>query len=142
VLTTYDDDSWVLDAVRAGAAGYLLKATPRDRLFEAIRDTLANRHPLDASVTGHVLSRVVHGEPEPEPRAVAGLSAREREVLALLGQGLDNHEIARKLFLSEGTVRNYVSGILAKLNLADRTKAAVLAIRCGLSRLPSDNSRG
>ena len=134
VLSTYDDESWVLDAVRSGAAGYLLKATPRERLFEAIRDTMADRNPLDAAVTGHVLSRVLHGEPEPEPRAVAELSAREREVLALIGQGLDNHEMARKLFLSEGTVRNYVSGILAKLGLADRTKAAVLAIRCGLTR--------
>ena len=135
VLTTYDEDSWVVDAVRSGAAGYLLKATPRERLFEAIRDTMAGRNPLDPSVAGHLLTRVAHSSSEPEPRALAELSGREREVLALVGLGLDNHEIARRLHLSEGTVRNYVSGILAKLDVADRTKAAVLAIRYGLVRL-------
>ena len=135
VLTTYDEDSWVLDAVRSGAAGYLLKATPRERLFEAIRDTMAGRTPLDASVAGHLLARVAGSVSEPEPRALAELSGREREVLTLVGQGLDNHEIARRLHLSEGTVRNYVSSILAKLDVTDRTKAAVLAIRYGLVRM-------
>jgi two-component system, NarL family, response regulator LiaR len=134
VLTTYDDSGWVLDAVRGGAAGYLLKDTPRERLFEAIRDTMAGRTPLDSSVAGHVLAHMLHGAPEPMPRALAELGAREREVLALVGEGLDNHEIARRLHLSEGTVRNYVSGILTKLDVSDRTKAAVLAIRCGLTR--------
>jgi DNA-binding NarL/FixJ family response regulator len=133
VLTTYDAEEWVLDAIRAGAAGYLLKDAPRERLIEAIQGTVAGRTHVDPGVAGNLLARAAAGE-SAAPSAVAdALSDRELDVLRLLGKGLSNADIAEQLFLSEGTVRNYVSAILSKLQLADRTQAAVLAVRHGLS---------
>ena len=133
VLTTYDAEEWVLDAVRAGASGYLLKDAPRDRLVEAIKGTAAGRTHVDPGVAGNLLARVALSG-APAPSAVADeLSERELDVLRLLGNGLANAAIAEQLFLSEGTVRNYVSAILSKLQVEDRTQAAVLAVRHGLA---------
>lgn len=133
VLTTYDAPEWVMDAIRTGAAGFLLKDTPRDTLVEAIKGTAAGRSYLDPAVTGDVLSRVSRTAVEPTATSLtAGLSEREQEVLGLLGRGLSNSVIAEQLYLSEGTVRNYVSAILTKLDVADRTQAAVLAVRHGV----------
>ena len=133
VLTTYDAEEWVLDAIRAGAAGYLLKDAPRERLIEAIEGTVAGRTHIDPGVAGNLLARAAVGE-SAAPSAVAdALTVRELDVLRLLGKGLSNADIAEQLFLSEGTVRNYVSAILTKLHLADRTQAAVLAVRHGLA---------
>jgi DNA-binding NarL/FixJ family response regulator len=134
VLTTYDDDEWVFDAVRAGASGYLLKDTPREKLMEAIRGTAAGRAYVDPAVAGRLLEQAA------SPRALGGasiadgLTEREGEVLRLLARGLSNAEIAGRLHLSEGTVRNHVSAVLAKLEVSDRTQAAILAIRHGLDR--------
>jgi len=134
VLTTYDDDEWVFDAIRGGAAGYLLKDTPREKLIEAIRDTVEGKVHVDPAVAGKLLAQIAtQGAAPPDTSIADGLSAREREVLGLVARGLANAEIARRLYLSEGTVRNYVSSILAKLNVADRTQAAVLALRYGLA---------
>jgi NarL family two-component system response regulator LiaR len=133
VLTTYDADEWVFDAVRGGASGYLLKDTPRERLIEAIRDTAAGKTPVDPNVAGKLFAQVAQGITPLDTSIAEGLSEREREVLGLLARGMTNTEIARQLYLSEGTVRNYVSAILEKLDVADRTQAAVLALRHGLA---------
>lgn len=132
VLTTYDAEEWVVDAVRAGAAGYLLKDAPREQLVAAIKGTAAGKTHVDPMVAGDLFS-LVAAAGSTRPSAVAdNLSDRELDVLRLLGKGLSNAEIAAQLFLSEGTVRNYVSAVLAKLQVADRTQAAVLAVKHGL----------
>lgn len=134
VLTTFDDDEWLMDAIRSGASGYLLKDTPRDRLIAAVKDAVAGKTPVDPAVAGKLFTRLS----APVPSAVdsprlASLNEREREVLSLIAHGLTNSEIAGRLYLSEGTIRNYVSAILAKLDVTDRTQAAVLALRYGLN---------
>jgi DNA-binding NarL/FixJ family response regulator len=133
VLTTYDAEEWVLDAIRAGASGYLLKDAPRDRLIEAIKGTAQGRSHVDPGVAGDLLARVAVTASAAPSAVAAGLSDRELDVLRLLGNGMTNAAIAESLFLSEGTVRNYVSAILAKLQVEDRTQAAVLAVRHGLT---------
>lgn len=133
VLTTFDGDNWVFDAIRAGATGYLLKDTPRDGLLRAIRDVVAGRTPIDSAVAGSLVRQVTQASTAPDPGLKASLSERELEVLQLLAKGLNNAEIAARLYLSEGTVRNYVSAILTKLEVSDRTQAAVLALRYGLA---------
>ncbi len=136
VLTTYDADEWVFDAIRGGASGYLLKDTPRERLIAAIKETVEGKTHIDPAVAGKLFARVAEQSIAPPDTFIGDdLSAREREVLSLLGRGLTNAEIAKRLYLSEGTVRNYVSSILAKLDVPDRTQAAVLALRYGLADL-------
>jgi two-component system, NarL family, response regulator LiaR len=135
VLTTYDADEWVFDAIRAGARGYLLKDLPRERLVTAIKDTVAGKTPIDPDVAGKLFAHIVQGTPAPNASLAGLLSDREKEVLGLLGKGLTNSEIAARIFLSEGTVKNYVSSIFDKLQVQDRTQAAVLAIRHGLTDL-------
>jgi len=135
VLTTYDADEWVFDAIRAGARGYLLKDTPRDRLIAAIKETAAGKTPVDPTVAGRLFAHVTQQVTAPDTTITRLLSEREKEVLGLLGKGLSNAEIAARIYLSEGTVRNYVSSIFEKLGVDDRTQAAVLAIRYGLANL-------
>jgi DNA-binding NarL/FixJ family response regulator len=132
VLTTYDDDEWVLDAIRAGASGYLLKDTSREEVVKAIRGTVAGKTYVDPSVAGKVLRQASSHQNQPTTLITDILTERETEVLRLIARGLSNADIADKLYLSEGTVRNHVSAILAKLGVADRTRAAVLAIQHGL----------
>jgi two-component system, NarL family, response regulator LiaR len=132
VLTTYDDDEWIFDAVRAGAAGYLLKDTPRAELLAAVRGTVAGKSYVDPAVAGRLLAQVADPQVRPPSQVASKLSERELSVLRLLAAGLSNADIAVRLYLSEGTVRNHVSAILTKLDLADRTQAAVLAIQHGL----------
>jgi two-component system, NarL family, response regulator LiaR len=134
VLTTYDADEWVLDAIRSGASGYLLKDTPQEELIKAIMDTTKGWHPIDPQVAGKIMERVAYqpSQPYSDQKLISQLSEREREVLRLLASGLGNSEIAKTLFLSEGTVKNYVSTIFSKLGVTDRTQAAILAIRSGL----------
>jgi DNA-binding NarL/FixJ family response regulator len=133
VLTTYDADEWVFDAIRSGARGYLLKDTPRQRLVEAIRETASGKTPVDAAIAGRLFDRVAQTTIAPVSAAAASLSEREKEVLRLLGKGLSNGAIAARIYLSEGTVRNYVSSIFEKLGLEDRTQAAIFAIKYGLT---------
>lgn len=135
VLTTYDADEWVFDAIRAGARGYLLKDTPRARLIAAIKETAAGKTPVDPTVAGKLFAHVKQQVTAPDTTITSLLSEREKEVLGLLGKGLSNAEIAARIYLSEGTVRNYVSSIFEKLGVEDRTQAAVLAIRYGLANL-------
>lgn len=137
VLTTYDDDEWVYDAVRAGAAGYLLKDSRREELIAAVEGAVAGRTHVDPAVAARVFAFVREGAPPAAVPETFGLSEREREVLRLLASGLSNAAIGDRLALAEGTVRNHVSSILAKLNAADRAQATAIAWRCGFVR-PSD----
>ena len=133
VLTTYDADEWVFDAIRSGADGYLLKDTPRQDLVAAIKGTFAGATHVDPAVAGKLFDHVAQTSPAaPDTAIVRSLSERELDVLRLLARGLSNADIAKRLYLSEGTVRNYVSAVLAKLDVTDRTQAAVLALRYGL----------
>jgi DNA-binding NarL/FixJ family response regulator len=132
VLTTYDDDEWLFDAIRAGASGYLLKDTPRERLIEALHGTAEGRTHVDPAVASKLFAQVAARSAATGTKIADDLSERERDVLRLLAHGLSNAEIAGRLFLSEGTVRNYVSAVLAKLGVSDRTQAALLALRHGL----------
>jgi two-component system response regulator DevR len=125
ILTSYDDDEALYAAVMAGAAGYLLKQIRSSSLTDAIRTVAAGGSLLDPAVTGRLLARL---EQPPEPdRRLTGLTPREREILELIADGLSNREIGQRLFLAEKTVKNYVSNLLAKLDLQRRTQAAVLA---------------
>lgn len=132
VLTTYDDDEWVIDAIRSGASGYLLKDTPRVELIQAIHGTISGENYIDPSVAGKLFSAIHNQIPSGRVPGNLVFSDREKEILSLLAHGMTNLEIAKKLFLSEGTVRNYTSTIFAKLGVADRTQAAILALRYGL----------
>jgi len=132
VLTTYADDDWVFDAIRAGASGYLLKDTPRDELIKAIRGTQAGKTYMDPAIAGKLLEQVSNQQTQPSTLITGKLTDREVEVLRLIAKGLSNTDIANQLFLSEGTVRNHVSSILSKLEVSDRTQAAVIAIQHGL----------
>ena len=135
ILTTYDDDEWVFDAVRAGASGYLLKDAPREQIISAIRGTAAGATHVDPKVAGKLFTYIAQpGAVHASPTVGVELSAREREVLQLLADGLSNADIAERLFLSKGTVQNYVSSLFSKLEVTDRTQAAVLALRYGLVR--------
>lgn len=134
VLTTYDADEWVIDAIRNGAIGYLLKDTPREDLIKAIIDTMQGQSHIDPQVAGKLLKHVAN-QPAPvlsDQKRVSQLSDREREILRLIATGLSNTQIAQTLFLSEGTVKNYVSTLFSKLGVTDRTQAAILAIHAGL----------
>ena len=132
VLTTYNDDEWVLDAIQAGASGYLLKDTPRNELIKAIKGTVTGKTYVDPAIAGKVLEQVSSHQTQPTSLITSKLTEREIDVLRLIAKGLNNAEISERLFLSEGTVRNHVSFILAKLGLSDRTQAAVIAIQHGL----------
>jgi DNA-binding NarL/FixJ family response regulator len=132
VLTTYADDEWLFDAIRSGASGYLLKDRPRKELIEAIKGTIAGDSYIDPAVARKVLANVAQTPPSKSRRAKISLSPREAEILELLALGLSNADIAQRLFLSEGTVRNYMSDLFTKLEVSDRTQAVVVALRYGL----------
>ena len=132
VLTTYDDDEWIFDAIRGGAAGYLLKDTPPKDLINAIKGTIEGKSYIDPSIGAKLLTRVAADKKPDKQPTTFSLSEREYEVLNLLAQGLTNADIAQQLFLTEGTVRNYTSEIFKKLGVSDRTQAAIVAIRHGL----------
>jgi NarL family two-component system response regulator LiaR len=127
VLTSFTDDDRLLAAVRAGAAGYLLKTAPPQEVVRAIRAAHAGDAVLDPSAAGRLLQALA-GPREPQP-----LTPREREVLALLSRGFTNKRIAADLGVSEKTVKTHVGSILAKLGVTDRTQAALYAVREGLA---------
>ncbi len=137
VLTSFTSDDQVLAAVRAGAAGYVLKDAQPAELEAAIRavaDGEVYLHPAAAAAVVHAVTGGA-GDPLPAgglPEGLAQLTAREREVLTLLGEGLSNADLGERLFISEKTVKTHVSSILAKLDVTDRTQAALLAVRAGL----------
>ncbi len=132
VLTTYAGDDWLFDAVRAGATGYLLKDTRRDDLVRAIENAAEGKAQLSPEVASRLMSAAAYAGHAAQTEGLTDLTPREHEVLQLLAQGLRNAQIADVLELSTGTVRNYVSEILAKLGVSDRTQAAVIAVKRGL----------
>ena len=132
VLTTYDADAWLFDAIRNGADGYLLKDTSREMLIQSIEEIVEGKTPVDSKVAGKLFSQLSRHALPGDSTIGKDLVEREREILKLISQGMTNAEIAHSLFLSEGTIRNYVSAILEKLGVEDRTQAAVLALRFGL----------
>ena len=134
VLTTFGDDEWVFDAIRAGASGYILKDTPREELLKAIRGTVSGQSFIDPAVAGKLMAQISNQQQKPASQITDKLTEREVEVLAQLAQGLSNNEIAMSLHLSEGTVRNHISAILTKLEVSDRTQAAILALQHGLDK--------
>jgi DNA-binding NarL/FixJ family response regulator len=142
VLTTFDLDEYVYDAIRAGASGFLLKTTPPQQLVSGIRTVMAGDALLAPEITRRLLDRFVARPPVATgtPPDFAELSARELEVLRLIAHGRSNAEIAAELFLSEATVKTHVTHILAKLRLRDRVQAVALAYRSGL--MDSAHPRG
>jgi DNA-binding NarL/FixJ family response regulator len=130
VLTSFGADDQALAAVRAGASGWLGKDVPPSELEAAIRTVHRGGSVLDPAVAGRVLAEVAN--PTGHDDGLDQLTAREREVLALLGEGLTNKELAARLFVAEKTVKTHVSAVLSKLHLTDRTQAALFAVRHGL----------
>jgi DNA-binding NarL/FixJ family response regulator len=141
VLTTFDDDGVVYDAMRAGASGFLLKTVPPAQLVEGVRTVAAGEALLAPSITRRLVEQFVQGPPPGRevPPQLEDLTEREREVLTLIARGRSNVEIARELFLSEATVKTHVNRIFAKLDLRDRVQAVVLAYESGIVR-PGDLS--
>jgi DNA-binding NarL/FixJ family response regulator len=135
VLTTFDDDASLFGALRAGAAGYLLKDVSSDTLIAAVTAAARGEAFLQSTVTGRVVAAFARLMEAGGPRAealVLPLSPREREILALLGTGASNKEIADRLCLAEGTVKNHVTNVLTKLDVRDRTQAALRARQLGV----------
>jgi DNA-binding NarL/FixJ family response regulator len=133
-LTTFDDDEYVFECLRSGAVGYLLKDAPSETLFAAIRAAARGESFLQPSVTTRVLaefSRLSDPPARSSTTLVEPLSEREQEILRLIANGSSNREIADKLFITEGTVKNHVTNILGKLDVRDRTQAALKARELG-----------
>jgi DNA-binding NarL/FixJ family response regulator len=134
ILTTFDLDDYVYEALRAGASGFLLKDSPRRDLIAAIRTAAAGDAMLAPSVTRRLIEAFARrpAETSPPPSWIASLTPRERDVLMLLARGRSNSEIAAALFVSEATVKTHVGNLLAKLGLRDRVQAVILAYETGI----------
>jgi DNA-binding NarL/FixJ family response regulator len=135
ILTTFDLDEYVYDALRAGASGFLLKDVTAERLFDAVRVIACGDALLAPGITRRLISEFAHLRHHPEgpsPAQLAALTLRETEVLRLVAQGLSNQEIAARLVVAEETVKTHVSRVLNKLGLRDRTQAVVTAYESGL----------
>ncbi|WP_369223850.1 response regulator [Streptomyces sp. R39] len=139
MLTSFDDDEALFDAIMAGAAGYVLKRIDGSDLVDAVRTVAGGSSLLDPRATARVMARLRAPQPEPEPAVspeLERLSPRELEILELIGKGLTNRQIAERLFLAEKTVKNRVSSILAKLGVGRRVQAALLAERLREQQTP------
>jgi DNA-binding NarL/FixJ family response regulator len=135
VLTTFNEDAAIFDGLRAGATGYLLKDAPTEKLYEAIRAAARGESFLQPSVASRVVAefaRLSERPPDASQALVDPLSMRELEILRLLAGGATNREIALQLFIAEGTVKNHVTNIFTKLDVTDRTRAAIKARELGL----------
>lgn len=133
MLTSYSDDEALFEAIMAGASGYVLKDIRGNDLIEAIRSVAAGRSLLDPAATARVMERLRRGNQQHDE--LEGLSEQERKILDLIGQGLTNRQIGEELHLAEKTIKNYVSGLLAKLGMERRTQAAAF-----VARLDAENS--
>ena len=144
ILTTFDLDEYVYDALRAGASGFLLKDVTAERLFEAVRVIAAGEALLAPTVTRRLISQFTRQRPRPDapPTTVlATLTPRETQVLRLVAEGLSNHEISAQLTVAEETIKTHVSRVLSKLDLRDRTQAVVTAYESGLV-VPHEREQG
>lgn len=135
ILTTYDADEWVFDAIRSGAAGYLLKDTPREQLIQGIKDAHAGETPVDPAVARKLFATIAENRTPLETKIAHAFNEREIEIIRHLARGKANNEIADALHLSEGTVRNYVTAMFTKLGVTNRTQAAIMALRYGVVNL-------
>lgn len=135
VLTTFGLEEYVFDALNAGASGFLVKTDSAQKIVAAVRDVAAGEFALGSETTAQLVARFAKGaRPTAAADPLEGLTAREREVFALMARGLSNAEIAGRLFVGEGTVKTHVSRILMKLGLRDRVQAVVLAYTSGVLR--------
>jgi DNA-binding NarL/FixJ family response regulator len=133
ILTTFERDEYVFEALQAGASGFLLKNAPPEQLVDAVRVVAAGEALLAPSVTRRIIEQFARRPVEADVRErVASLTQREREVLVMLARGKSNSELAAALFVTEGTIKTHLSSLLAKLGLRDRVQAVVLAYECGL----------
>jgi DNA-binding NarL/FixJ family response regulator len=133
ILTTFERDDYVYEALQAGASGFLLKNAPPEELLHAVRVVAAGDALLAPSVTRRIIEQFAQRPVRPELVAqLQSLTQREREVLTMLARGKSNAELAAELFVSEGTIKTHVSSLLAKLGLRDRVQAVVLAYESGL----------
>jgi DNA-binding NarL/FixJ family response regulator len=142
ILTTFDDDASLAEALRAGVSGFLLKVAPPEQLLHAVRTVAAGNGLLDPAVTLRVIAAsAAAAAPDPSAAArLASLTQRETDVLRLVADGLTNAEIAGRLYLGEATVKTYLSRMLTKLDLRDRVQAVAFAFRSGLVPLhPTDS---
>lgn len=144
MLTSFDDEEALLDAIMAGAAGYLLKQVSGNDLVAAVRTVGSGQSMLDPGATTRLMARL-RGEAEgantQQPEGLANLTDRERDILALVGEGLTNREIGKRLYLAEKTVKNHISRLLAKLGVERRVQAAVIATQAqSAQQRPSDHS--
>ncbi|WP_189536576.1 response regulator [Streptomyces roseolilacinus] len=143
MLTSFDDEEALLDAIMAGASGYVLKQITGTDLVSAVRTVAAGQSLLDPGATARVMARLRGGDPQKEEQpGLAGLTERERDILALVGEGLTNREIGKRLYLAEKTVKNNISRLLAKLGVERRVQAAVLATQLSGRTPASDPPRG
>jgi DNA-binding NarL/FixJ family response regulator len=133
ILTTFDLDEYVFEALSAGASGFVLKDDPPEQLIAAIRTVAAGDALLSPAVTRRVIRRFARASRPTPPKGLDELTAREHEVLLLVARGLSNAEIAQELFISEGTVKTHITHVLSKLGLRDRVQAVVLAYETGLA---------
>ncbi|MFD7406664.1 response regulator [Streptomyces sp. NPDC059866] len=128
MLTSFDDEEALLDSIMAGASGYVLKQIQGSDLVSAVRTVARGQSLLDPSATTRLMARLRGGQQqEPEPEGLPGLTDREREILALIGEGLTNRQIGQRLYLAEKTVKNHISRLLAKLGVERRIQAAMIA---------------
>jgi DNA-binding NarL/FixJ family response regulator len=128
MLTSFDDEEALLDSIMAGASGYVLKQIQGSDLVSAVRTVAAGQSLLDPSATTRLMARLRNDQQkEEEPDALPGLTSREQEILALIGEGLTNRQIGQRLYLAEKTVKNHISRLLAKLGVERRIQAAVIA---------------
>jgi len=135
ILTTFERDEYVFEAMQSGASGFLLKNAPPEELIHAVRVVAAGDALLAPSVTRRIIEQFARRPVEPEVHArLESLTQREREVLVMLARGNSNAELAAELFVTEGTIKTHVSSLLAKLDLRDRVQAVVLAYESGLVR--------
>ena len=132
ILTTFDLDEYIYEALRAGASGFVLKDDPPEQLIAAIHTVSAGDALLSPAITKRVIAQFARIPPPAPPHELAELTARERDILRLVAQGLSNAEIAQQLYISETTVKTHVTHILQKLNLRDRVQAVVLAYQSGI----------
>jgi DNA-binding NarL/FixJ family response regulator len=133
ILTTFDLDEYVYEALRAGASGFVLKDDPPEQLLAAIRTVAAGNALLSPAVTKRVIGKFAGGPRPGPPKQLDELTSREREIFRLIADGLSNAEIGRELFISETTVKTHVTHVFQKLNVRDRVQAVILAYQSGLA---------
>ena len=142
VLTTFDLDEYVYEALRAGASGFVLKDDPPEQLIAAVRTIAAGEALLSPAVTRRVIQQFTRVHRQAPPAAVVTMTARELEVFRLITLGLSNAEIGRELFITDTTVKTHVTRLLQKLELRDRAQAIVLAYRTGIFEAPAAGTPG